>query len=180
MFGFCRSGLQVAGLAAALPGRHLHLFRDPRQQFASYEAAGRNYFLPQTLLQLMASRRLAAAAAELAGLAPPLPPLVRAASRTLPPAALARLGRRLARGMTAETRYGLFHLAWLACGTHARAHARFSFALAEAAVPARRRAIEAELGLGLDGLRDIDGADPGLGFAPGPVEARVERLAPPM
>ena len=179
MFGFCRSGLQVAGLAAALPGRHLHLFRDPRRQFASYEAAGRDYFLPQTLLQLLASRRLAAAALELGGLAAPLPPLVRAASRALPPAATARLGRGLARRLAPEARYGLFYLAWLACGAHGRAHARFSFALAEAAVPARRRRIEEELGLGLEGLRAIDGPRRGLGFAAGPVEARVEKLAPP-
>lgn len=178
MFGFCRSGLQVAGLAEALPGRHLHLFRDPRRQFASFEAAGRDYFLPQTLLQLLASRPLAAAALEVGGLAAPLAPLVRAASRTLPPAATARLGRGLARGLAPEARYGLFYLAWLACGAHGRAHARFSFALAEAEAPARRRRIEEELGLRLEGLRAIDGAAPGPGFAAGPVEARVERLAP--
>ena len=59
VFGFSRSGLQVGSMRAALPGRHLHLWRDPRHQFASYRPGRNDYFLPQTLLQLLASRSLA-------------------------------------------------------------------------------------------------------------------------
>ena len=64
-------------MRAALPGRHLHLWRDPRHQFASYRPGRNDYFLPQTLLQLLASRSLAPAALALARLSPGLPPLVR-------------------------------------------------------------------------------------------------------
>ncbi len=180
MFGFCRSGLQVGAMARALPGRHLHLFRDPRRQFASYESAGRDYFLPQTLLQLLASHRLAASARALAGIAAPVAPLARAASLGLPPAVVERLGGRLAQALAPEVRYGLFYLAWLACGAHARAHAAVSFTLAEAGTAAGRRRIEDALGLPLAGLREIDGPEAALGFDAGAVEARVEKLLPPV
>ena len=106
-------------MRAALPGRHLHLWRDPRHQFASYRPGRNDYFLPQTLLQLLASRSLAPAALTLARLSPGLAPLVRTASLTLPPPVVARLGRHLARGLSPEEGYALFYLSWVACFEHA-------------------------------------------------------------
>ena len=118
--------------------------------------------------------RLAPAALALARLSPVLPPLVRAASLRLPPPLVARLGRRLARGLSPEEGYALFYLGWLACFEHARAHAELSFSLSEAlASAARRRAVEAALEVRLEGLRPIDRAEraarsrPRRGRAPG-------------
>jgi hypothetical protein len=175
VFGFCRSGLQVGSMRAALPGRHLHLWRDPRHQFASYRPGRNDYFLPQTLLQLLASRSLAPVALALAQLPPGLPTLVRAASRGLPPPLVARLGRRLARGLGPEDGYALFYLGWLACFEHARAQTELSFSLSGAlASVARRRAVEAALGVRLDGLRPIDRDGALLDLDHGAVERRVE------
>jgi len=179
VFGFCRSGLQVAAMKRRLPGRHLHLARDPRWQFASYETAGPDYFVPQTLLHLIASERLAPAVLTLSGLSRRWAPTVRRLSLHLPPPALARLGRTLALGLDTEARYAVFYLAWLACDAHGREHAALSFTLMDAVrVPERRRLVEDALGLPLDGLRPTDGTDPPLDFRAGAVEARVEALLP--
>ncbi len=181
VFGFCRSGLQVGAMRAALPGRHLHLWRDPRHQFASYRPGLNDYFLPQTLLQLLASRTLAPAALMLARLSPALPPLVRAASLHLPPPLVARYGRRLARGLSPEEGYALFYLGWLACFEHARAQAELSFSLSEMlASVVRQREVEAALGVRLEGLRPIDRAGALLDLDHGAVERRVEALGYPV
>ncbi len=174
-FGFCRSGLQVGAMRRVLPGRHVHLWRDPRQQFASFAPGRNDYFLSQTVLQLLASRRLAPIALALGQLPRHLPSLVRAASRALPPPAVARLGRRLAAGLAADEGYALFYLGWLACFEHARAHTELSFSLSEAlSSPARRAEIEAVLGVGLDGLRQIDRPEAPTAIDHAGVERRVE------
>lgn len=57
-FGFCRSGLQMTGANAPIDATHIHLWRDPRTQFASYEWPNNRYFLPQTIAQIAYSKTL--------------------------------------------------------------------------------------------------------------------------
>lgn len=112
--GFCRSGIQTARLRALLGGEGVHLWRDPRTQFASYGWPGNDYFMAGTLLQLAFSAHYAALAADLA------PDAMRALrlrlARRLPDFRTRdryRLIRPLAAQLTAERSYALFYLSWL-------------------------------------------------------------------
>lgn len=112
--GFCRSGTQTARLRALLGGQGLHLWRDPRAQFASYGWPENDYFMAGTLLQLSFSARYAALAADLA------PEGLRALrlrlARLLPDRRTRdryRLVRPLAARLAAEQSYALFYLSWL-------------------------------------------------------------------
>jgi hypothetical protein len=177
VFGFCRSGLQVASMRRTLPGEHIYLYRDPRYQFASYQPTSNDFFIPQTLLHLLASRRLASIALELARLPVPLPLFVRTASLIVPPRPVAKLGRALGRRLSLEVRYAIFYLSWLSCVEHGRANCTFSFSLMDAVnSTARKKAIEEKLGVDLTGLRELDRPGNLLTVDYAAVESRVEKL----
>ena len=179
VFGFCRSGLQVASMRRKLPGEHIYLYRDPRYQFASYKPTSNDFFMPQTLLHLLASRRLAPVALELARLPMPLPLLVRTASRVVPPGAVSKLGRAVGGRLSLDTRYALFYLSWLSCVEHGRANCSFSFSLMDAVnSTARKKAIEQNLGFELTELKALDRPDNLLNVDYATIESRVERLVP--
>ena len=179
VFGFCRSGLQVASMRRKLPGEHIYLYRDPRYQFASYQPTSNDFFIPQTLLHLLASRRLAPVALELAQLPVPLPLLVRTASLIVPPRPVAKLGRALGSRLSLEASYAIFYLSWLSCVEHGRANSTFAFSLMDAInSTARKKTIEENLGIDLTGLRALDRPDNLLALDYPAIESRVEKLAP--
>lgn len=176
--GFCRAGTQQRGLVRAVPGTRLHLWRDPREQFGSYDWPKNDYFVPGTLLQLILSPGLRAAAATLV---PGLLASPEARLATLLPDRAYRmryrLGRRIARRIAAPDLYALFHLAWLASFRSAEDGADISVSLTRlAAEPALRRSFEERFGVTLDGVTATPAAA-ALPFDPAPTEARVERLA---
>ena len=175
--GFCRAGLQQRGLADAIPGTRLHLWRDPREQFASYGWPKNDYFVPGTLLQLILSPVLRHSAVELApGLL--ASPEARLAA-LLPDRAYRmryRLGRRIARRLDLPSLYALFHLAWLASFRSAEQGADASVSLTRlAAEPTLRAGFEERFGVRLDGVAATPAAP--LPFDAAPIEAQVERIA---
>ncbi|RXR29909.1 hypothetical protein [Sphingobium fluviale] len=138
--GFCRSGTQTARLRALLGGQGLHLWRDPRAQFASYGWPGNDYFMAGTLLQLSFSGRYAALAAALA------PEAARALrlrlARLLPDRRTRdryRLVRPVAAQMTAEQSYALFYLSWLLSYRSGVAGHALSFSLTQLSEDAAMR-----------------------------------------
>ncbi len=112
--GFCRSGTQTARLRALLGGQGLYLWRDPREQFASYGWPDNDYFMAGTLLQLGFSARYAGLAASLA---PQVLQALRLRLAKLLPDRRTRdryrLVRPLAERLGAEQCYALFYLSWL-------------------------------------------------------------------
>lgn len=175
VFGFCRSGLQVAGMRGKFPGTHIYLLRDPHHQFKSYAYGQNDYFIPQTFLQIGSSPRLAPIAASL------LPQLkipafvVSAVCAKSTLKISARLGRQLTRNLTMEQAYTLFYLSWLVSTQHGEKHADTTINLMDLyADPEKRAETEQTLGITLDGLRQMDDPSdvPALNFAP--IEAKVE------
>jgi hypothetical protein len=166
-FGFCRSGTQGAAAQARLSGRGLHLWREPRAQFTSYDWPANDYFMTGTLLQLAHSRRHAGLARRFApgALASPLLRLA-----LLLPDRHARtqyrLARPVARQLTAEQSYALFYLSWLLSNHAGRSAAQLSFSLSGLAADAGLRArVEAEFGIRFDDLRATpDRHAPGISY----------------
>lgn len=130
--GFCRSGTQTARLRALLGGQGLHLWRDPRAQFASYDWPGNDYFMAGTLLQLSFSDRYAGLATALAPSA--LGALRLRLARFLPDRRTRdryRLVRPVAARMTADQSYALFYLSWLLSYRAGAAGHALSFSLTQ-------------------------------------------------
>lgn len=175
VFGFCRSGLQIAGMRERLAGDHIYLVRDPHYQFGSYAYGQNDYFVPQTLLQVRSSPVLVPA---VAALLPHLkiPHIVIERLCALGPLKIsARIGRQLARGLTEQDAYTLFYLSWLVSTQHGAKHADITVNLMELYTdPEKRAQTEHALGIRLDGLRQINdpAKRPALDFAP--LEAKVE------
>lgn len=153
--GFCRSGTQTARLRALLGGQGLHLWRDPRAQFASYGWPGNDYFMAGTLLQLSFSDRYAGLAAALA------PEALRAlrlrVAKLLPDRRTRdryRLVRPVAAQMSAEQSYALFYLSWLLSYRAGAASHALSFSLSQLCDDAalRRRVTDA-FGISFPDLR---------------------------
>ena len=130
--GFCRSGTQITRLRTLLGGQGLHLWRDPRAQFASYGWPANDYFMAGTLLQLSFSARYAALAADLAP--EPLRALRLRLARLLPDRRTRdryRLVRHVAARLTAEQSYALFYLSWLLSYRAGAAGHALSFSLTQ-------------------------------------------------
>lgn len=160
--GFCRAGTQMPMAQAKLGGRGLHLWRDPRAQFASYDWPRNDYFMAGTLLQLARSEPLADAARALAP-RPLRAPLLRLASLLPDRQARSkyRIARLVSRGMTEDESYALFYLSWLASFEAGRAVSEFSFSLTQLAQDAAlRSAVEAHYGVGFEDLRETPAAPP--------------------
>ncbi len=164
--GFCRSGTQTRRLRALLGGEALHLWRAPREQFASYGWPANDYFMPGTLLQLGFSPVLAPIARQLA-------PGVFShwrmkAALMLPgvkPRDRYRLARPAAHALTPRQAYALFYLSWLASYRSGRDGGHVSFSLSQLAADRTLRTdIEDRFGVRFDDLRPtpariVDGVD---------------------
>lgn len=113
VFGFCHSGVQVEAMQDAFGGEHVYLFRDPLDQFVSYQAGRNDFFAPATLVQLLASRTWAPAAVQLV---PRLAHLANGATSLVaaraPHWATMNLARRVAAPLTIADHYRLFLLSW--------------------------------------------------------------------
>lgn len=164
--GFCRSGTQTRRLRAVLGGDALHLWRDPRAQFASYGWPANDYFMTGTLLQLGFSSALRPLAARLA---PGAFAQWRARAALALPAVSPRNRYRFARpsagGLTLRQAYALFYLSWLVSYRAGRADGQPSFSLTQIAEDeALRRQVEARFAIRFDNLRPtpartVDGLD---------------------
>lgn len=174
--GFCRSGTQTARLRSMLGKQGLHLWRDPRAQFASYGWPGNDYFMAGTLLQLSFSDRYAGLAADLA------PEGLRALrlrlALLLPDRRTRdryRLVRPVAAQMTAEQSYALFYLSWLLSYRAGAAGHALSFSLTQLCedVTMRHRVMDA-FGISFPDLRPTpDRVTEGIDYDA--VEAEVMR-----
>jgi hypothetical protein len=179
VFGFCHSGVQIDAMRARFGGRHVYLSRDPRDQFASYDPRGNDFFMAATVMQLLASgtaRPLAIRLVPALGRWPAAvtTPLVRAA----PHWATMRIARQIWRPLDLAAQYRLFYLSWL-IANRAGAGCDAVVALADLAADARgREAFEARLGIRLAGLapRPADHALPPADSAA--IEAEVQAILP--
>lgn len=169
--GFCRSGTQTGSAATAMGGRSLHLWRAPREQFASYGWPANDYFMAGTLLQLAFSPRYSVLARDLVPGALSAPALVLA--RLLPDRQTRsryRLARHIAARLTAEQGYALFYLSWFISYRAGSSCSEMSFSLTELANDsALREQIEQEFGVELRDLRPTPG-----GFVDGIDYDRIE------
>lgn len=176
--GFCRSGTQTRRLRALLGGEALHLWRDPREQFASYGWPGNDYFMPGTLLQLGFSPTVAAVARRL------VPQAfahwrMRVAMLTpgITPRDRYRIARPAAHALSPDDAYALFYLSWLLSYRAGRDGEKLSFSLSQLAADiVLRTEVEDRFDVHFDDLRPtpsriVDGID----YAA--VEARVAALA---
>ena len=182
VFGFCRSGTAQRSLARAMAGERLYLWRDPREQFDSYGWPTNDYFLPGTILQLLGSAQLRAAALNLADGAFPRAALALAAR--MPDRAYRqqyRLGRALAKRLTPEKAYSLFYLSWLAARDAAATSAQETLSLTELATDMpRRAAFERRFAISLDDIQSTPvhaAAQGSIDHAA--IEARVATLKRP-
>lgn len=153
--GFCRSGTQTAHPRRLMAGRGLHLWREPRAQFASYGWPDNDYFMTGTLLQLGFSMRYRALACALAPDAFSAP-ILRLAY--LLPDRYNRQRYRLARGVAAnlspEQSYALFYLSWLISYRAGAAQHELSFSLTGIAEDrAMRQRVEEVFGIDFTDLR---------------------------
>lgn len=175
--GFCRAGMQTRQLRAVLGGEALHLWRDPREQFASYGWPDNDYFMPGTLLQLGFSPVAAGVARQLA------PQAfahwrMRAAMLTpgITPRDRYRIARPAAHRLLPDQAYALFYLSWLLSYRAGREGGQMSFSLSQlAADSALRTEVEDRFDVRFDDLRPtpsriVDGVDHAA------VEARVREL----
>jgi hypothetical protein len=157
--GFCRSGTQATHAQTLLGGRGLHLWRAPREQFASYDWPNNDYFMAGTLLQLAHSRRYGALARALAPRALQAP-LLRLALHLPDRHARSqyRLARRVVRALSPEQSYGLFVLSWLVSHIAGQTAAEHSFSLSELARDeALRATIETAYDIDFSALRETPG-----------------------
>lgn len=153
--GFCRSGTQMPQAARILAAPSLHLWRAPREQFASYGWPNDDYFGAGTLMQLAFSRRFAEMARRLVPHAF-TSPLLHLALRL--PDRQTRNRYRLTRGVAARLSgtdsYKLFYLSWLICQRAGRAGAALSFSLTQLAQDSDLRSkVEDTYDITLDNLR---------------------------
>jgi hypothetical protein len=164
--GFCRSGTQMPEAAQALGANSLHLWRAPREQFASYGWPDNDYFMAGTLMQLAFSRRFKGTAQRLTPRAFVSPFLHLALN--LPDRQTRhryRLARRAAAVLNGRESYALFYLSWLVSDRAGRSGAELSFSLTELAHDAGLKAqVEQRYGISLEDLRPtpaklIDGID---------------------
>jgi hypothetical protein len=165
--GFCRSGTQMPPARSAIGGTSLHLWRAPREQFASYGWPQNDYFITGTLLQLAFSRRYAALARQLAPDA--VGSLEVAISKLLPDRHTRlryRIACRSAARLTPQQAYGLFYLSWLICYRHGSAHSDISFSLSELAADTQQRVeVEEMFDITFDNLRPTPAASvPGIDY----------------
>jgi hypothetical protein len=113
VFGFCHSGLQVDAMRAALGGTHIYLYRDPVDQFVSYQPTRNDFFGPATVAQLLAARDWAEVAVQLVPVlskfSTPLTPFL---VRTAPHRVTMNLARRASSNLTLPDLYKLFYLSW--------------------------------------------------------------------
>ena len=176
VFGFCRSGLQIDRSVPPFDARRVHLWRDPRSQFASYDWPRNDYFVPGTVLQLLASPRWAGPTLELLE---PLPRFWTGLLTMLPHTDVRnrlRVARRMLEGQSHEAVYAVHYLAWSLCRRHADAVAERSFSLAALHADARLRT-DAERWLGID-LRGLEPTvrDTTAGPWSTRIESEVERV----
>lgn len=153
--GFCRSGTQTGRAQEALGARGLHLWRDPREQFASYGWPDNDYFLTGTALQLGYSRQYGPLARSLA---PTLYAAARMKLAALLPDRYARQQYRLARSVAAdlavEQAYAVFYLSWLISYRAGATQHVLSFSLTNLAEYADQRArVEEAFGIDFADLR---------------------------
>ncbi|MEO1749466.1 MAG: hypothetical protein AAFR27_12780, partial [Pseudomonadota bacterium] len=127
-FGFCRSGLQMTGQYAQTEATHIHLWRDPRSQFASYDWPNNRYFLPQTIAQIAYSKTLRR---HLDAFEPALTfkERVRRASAQYRFEPLKAYSNQLLEAVTAGDHYALFYLVWLVSYRAAQEIAELSFSI---------------------------------------------------
>lgn len=164
--GFCRSGTQTTRLQARICGQGLHLWRAPREQFASYGWPGNDYFMTGTLLQLAFSRDYAGLAASFA---PEQFGALRLRIAKLWPDRRTRdryrLARPVAASLSADQSYALFYLSWLLSFRAGTANHALSFSLTQLAEDcALRQRVEEAFGIGFPDLRPtpsraVDGVD---------------------
>jgi hypothetical protein len=114
VFGFCHSGLQIADMHKAFGGVHVYLSRPHRDQFVSYQPEHNDFFVPATVMQLLASAKWFSTALLLV----PSLRIWRAAYpasliRTMPHAATMKLARSIAAGLSLDQKFKLFYLSWL-------------------------------------------------------------------
>lgn len=151
VFGFCHSGRQIRAMRDALGGRHLYLYRDPRDQFFSYDPRRNDFFVAATLLQVLATPSWRE------GLLPSLPSwagLLRpGVLRELPHRASMRLGRRLWRHLPLPAQYQAFYLTWLASNEAGARDCDERVSLAQLqALPRLKDALAQSLAIDFDGL----------------------------
>jgi len=154
VFGFCRSGLQLPGMTRALRGEHIYLYRDPRSQFASYRPGENDYFMPMTLVQLLAAERLhpiiAPVVAKMTGTS-----LIRQMSRRgLAPRLALKLARPNIARLSGDDLYRLFYTSWLVCNEAGRMGCDDQVSLAGLArQPSYRQAMEERFSISLTDLK---------------------------
>ncbi len=176
-FGFCRSGLQHQSWDRLFRGKHIYLWRDPREQFRSYGWTEDNrYFIPGTIAQLLLSR--------------PLARIVNALTSTWQANAMRmvvnrvpdrsrlvmlRVGRLFAAQLSLERVYALFYLSWLASYRSGVQTAEIDFTLNQVAEDgALREEIEGEFDISFAKLRQTP-ADTVEGIDYAAIENEVER-----
>lgn len=114
VFGFCHSGLQIADMHKVFGGVHVYLSRPHRDQFVSYQPAHNDFFVPATVMQMLASAQgcetalcLVPALRMWRALYPP------SLIRTMPHAATMKLARSVASKLSLDQKFKLFYLSWL-------------------------------------------------------------------
>ncbi|MEL6203145.1 MAG: hypothetical protein AAFR39_12380 [Pseudomonadota bacterium] len=172
-FGFCRSGTQTPKLKGVDTAVHIHLWREPRTQFASYDWPNNRYFLPQTIAQLCHSRKLHHHLDRFPVKLQPREHFRRAISfRRYEP--LNAYTTRLLEAISPAERYALFYLVWLVSRESASHVADVSINLdALRSDHQQREAIEALFSINMDGLSaQPRQADPSIDYSV--IEKQVE------
>lgn len=177
-FEFCRSGTQheMFDTVAKREGATiLHLWRDPVEQFASYGWPGNDYFIPNTIAQLICSRDYGDLVRDIIG-APFRKEalLIRFYARINPREAIRR-ARKLLPALTPETCYALFYLSWRISMVSGQRTAETSFSLRQVAEqPQFRQYLEFRYNIDLSDV-NCPARRADLPFDRAAVERRIEQ-----
>lgn len=181
VFGFCHSGLQVAAMRELYGGEHVYLSRPSIDQFQSYRPGTNDFFMPATVMQLLASRPLRAAALELVpALRRYANPLTTLRARRAPHRLTMRLARRITARLDQPSLFLLFQLAWRAANDHGRRHSARTVSLKTLQEPDERRWMEQRFAISLDELRYPERPLPDLAPRIPELQARVDRVIDPV
>lgn len=154
VFGFCHSGEQIAELRARFGGAHIYLSRAPAEQFQSYSPGDNDFFVPATMVQLIASRQWHSLAAEFApALRPFAQPITAVLTRHAPHRFTMRIARSISRRLDPASMFSLFYLSWRISNDHGAHHCSRVVSLALLQNTEQRRWLEQRFGIDLGQLR---------------------------
>lgn len=155
VFGFCRSGTQLTEMCRLFAGRHLYLYRNPIEQFRSYDWPANDYFVPTTYLQLACSRRwrrvLKLACDDHSALSVSACAL---SCNILDAMWSQRMARMLLRNLSAQDAFAISYLSWRVCLAAASEQGLELFSLNDLIAQRQlRNRLEGEFATRFEGLR---------------------------